>query len=313
MVAGTQLPAAHRSMWLLLLGVWLGGVARSMPLRLGSLARPPAFGARALPRSARRPVACTLALPRITQPAAADPQPHAAATTDTQHTELVVELEVSGAERDKRAIVARRADGSVVRLLDGLGAKLRVDAGARGALVVGFAAESAARSFRALDLGTLRADRWLAASRVKRWWMGPLQGRRGGSVPVETQFLLVRAADPDGPPVFFALVPLLSGGFRSTLCGNRLTGQLAMHTDSGDEAVRCASLADCVLIGAAADPYEAVRRAMRAASERMGGRFRVREEKVAPGYLDNFGWCTWDAFYTAVDPSLVLAGVRALG
>ena len=58
--------------------------------------------------------------------------------------------------------------------------------------------------------------RFLAGARAKLWWMTPVWGQRGSSLPPETQFLLVEVK-PGGP--YAAFVPLIdgSGSFRATL------------------------------------------------------------------------------------------------
>ena len=58
--------------------------------------------------------------------------------------------------------------------------------------------------------------RFLAGARAKLWWMTPVWGQRGSSLPPETQFLLVELG-PGGP--YAAFVPLIdgSGSFRATL------------------------------------------------------------------------------------------------
>lgn len=214
-----------------------------------------------------------------------------------------------------REVRARRADGSSASLFGSLPADITAVEATHGALVLGVQdRDGVARSFRSHDVGTLRSDRWLALSRVKRWWMGPLVGQRSGTVPVETQLLLARCAGegPSEPRVFFALLPLVAGAQRATLCGNMLSGRLSVHVDSGDPDVRAARMNDALVIAASADPYEAVRRAVCAASERVPGSFRVRSAKRPPAHLDYFGWCTWDAFYSAVRPEAVLTGVRSL-
>jgi stachyose synthetase len=33
------------------------------------------------------------------------------------------------------------------------------------------------------------------------------------------------------------------------------------------------------------------------------------QEKALPAMVDQFGWCTWDAFYLTVDPAGVWQGV----
>jgi hypothetical protein len=47
-------------------------------------------------------------------------------------------------------------------------------------------------------LGRLRANKILAASRIKRWWMAPSWPLVAGQVPIETQFALVGLPDGAG-------------------------------------------------------------------------------------------------------------------
>lgn len=235
----------------------------------------------------------------------------------TSYAEQVVTLAPNVAVElsEERDLGARRTDGSAAWLFEQLPSVLTCSSVDDGVVVLGVHdRDGVERSYRAVDLGVLCAERFLALSRVKRWWMGPVVGSRSGNVPVETQLLLARCPgeSASAPPLYFALLPLVSGGFRATLCGNILTNKMSMHIDSGDSEVRTARMDDALVIAASADPYDAVRRATRAAAERVPDSFRVREDKVPPRYLDSFGWCTWDAFYSAVNPEAVLRGVRSL-
>ncbi|XWS18064.1 hypothetical protein CRYUN_Cryun32bG0010400 [Craigia yunnanensis] len=45
--------------------------------------------------------------------------------------------------------------------------------------------------------------------------------------------------------------------------------------------------------------------------EKQLGTFALRETKQMPGMLDWFGWCTWDAFYTAVNPQGIKDGLMS--
>ena len=42
------------------------------------------------------------------------------------------------------------------------------------------------------------------------------------------------------------------------------------------------------------------------------GTFNLLEDKVLPKIVDEFGWCTWDAFYLKVHPAGVWEGVKDL-
>ncbi|KAL5750656.1 hypothetical protein ACOSP7_025259 [Xanthoceras sorbifolium] len=45
--------------------------------------------------------------------------------------------------------------------------------------------------------------------------------------------------------------------------------------------------------------------------EKHNGTFRCLEKKKLPAHLDWFGWSTWDAFYTRVDPVGIEEGLKS--
>lgn len=36
---------------------------------------------------------------------------------------------------------------------------------------------------------------------------------------------------------------------------------------------------------------------------------RLGPDFIGPGFVDHFGWCTWDSFYTDLSPQRVLGGL----
>jgi raffinose synthase len=52
-------------------------------------------------------------------------------------------------------------------------------------------------------------------------------------------------------------------------------------------------------MGVGSDPYKLLERGFAAVADRTGT-FRVRGEKMLPAHMEDFGWCTWDAFYSKV-------------
>lgn len=63
-------------------------------------------------------------------------------------------------------------------------------------------------------------------------------------------------------------------------------------------------------VAAGRDPYELVEQSAKVVSDRLGTG-RLRREKTLPDFVDQFGWCTWDAFYHAVSAAKVLEGLRS--
>lgn len=277
--------------------------------RVSAVSRSPSstpLASRAAPSSSQRQ---QRAAPAPAHPS--DPPP----ATDADPAELGLRV------RDDGALVS--SCGRV--LIDRLGDDVTSAGATHGAVVLGWkeGRDAPAKSQSTHTLGWLNADRFLAASRVKRWWMGPLVCRRGGRVPIETQFLLARCPAAEGArrgggaggggaePLYAVIIPLIDGAFRTTLCGNILSNELLLRTDSGDKDVCARRVGSAAVVAVGAEPYATLRRAFAAASEHLGT-FRVRGAKPLPDHLDMFGWCTWDAFYSGVEPSGILRGVRTL-
>ena len=192
-------------------------------------------------------------------------------------------------------------------------------AGAVAGLVLGvFDADRPRAWAHDVVLGRLpRGARFTALARCKVWWMSPETGRRAAEVPPETQLLLVELAGAGGPCV--ALLPMLEGDARATLRaqgrGYVVRGNaLVLRVEAGDAAARAPlAFAQCLAVAASRDPYAAVAECLRLASRCAGaGDFRLRAEKRVPASADVFGWCTWDAFYSAVDEAKVEAGLASL-
>ncbi|XP_042519478.1 probable galactinol--sucrose galactosyltransferase 2 isoform X3 [Macadamia integrifolia] len=147
-------------------------------------------------------------------------------------------------------------------------------------------ATSTERSSRhVFKLGVLEEElRLLCLYRFKIWWMIPRVGNSGSDVPVETQMLLLEAREDqvvsasNASTSYILFLPVLDGDFRSSLQGNS-----ANELEYG---------------------YRILEKHM--------GTFSLRETKKMPGMLDWFGWCTWDAFYTEVNPQGIKDGLKSL-
>ena len=157
---------------------------------------------------------------------------------------------------------------------------------------------------------------WLAVARCKLWWMTPEWGTISEPIPAETQMLLVRLAmEPEAEQgTYVFILPLVSEFFRSSLhsAGNTLM----MVTESGDAAKQSSEVDPALLISAGVDPFETIHRGFEAAARLPGVNFTLREEKMVPRSLREFGWCTWDAFMNLseyrsyVTPEGIIDGVR---
>lgn len=150
------------------------------------------------------------------------------------------------------------------------------------------------------------ARRWLALAHSHLFVQSPTWGTNLAETPPRTVFLLVALDEGYG-----AVAPLLDGDFQCELRGGKGGdgGGLAVHADAGPRG----EPADELVVAAVARAdraYDAVDRVMQAALKRMG-RARPRAEKATPGWVDELGWCTYDAFYNAVDEKRILDGLQA--
>lgn len=87
------------------------------------------------------------------------------------------------------------SDSTQWPILDGVPPSVTSEAGEAGGLFLHVNAGSH-QAEHSLSLGALRCERFLAAARVTRYWMGPAWGHAACDVPHDTQFLLLELA-PD--------------------------------------------------------------------------------------------------------------------
>lgn len=150
--------------------------------------------------------------------------------------------------------------------------------------------------------------------RFKLWWMTQRMGTCGKDVPLETQFMLIESKDTsegeDSPTIYTVLLPILEGPFRAALQGNDKS-ELEICLESGDNAVETDQGLHLVYMHAGLNPFEVIDQAVKAVEKHMQT-FHHREKKKLPAFLDWFGWCTWDAFYTDVTAEGVEEGLKSL-
>lgn len=181
-------------------------------------------------------------------------------------------------------------------------------------------AESSSR--HVFKLGQLHTGfRLLCLFRFKIWWMMPHVGSCAKDIPVESQMLLLEARqesaldqengdDAHDDAFYILFLPVLEGQFRSSLQGNQ-SNELELCVESGDPAVQTTQALQAILINAGENPFELINESVKAL-EKQKGTFVHRERKKIPGIVDWFGWCTWDAFYTDVNPEGIHQGLQSL-
>eukprot|EP00529_Nitzschia_sp_RCC80_P005591 CAMPEP_0113448560 /NCGR_PEP_ID=MMETSP0014_2-20120614/4829_1 /TAXON_ID=2857 /ORGANISM="Nitzschia sp." /LENGTH=998 /DNA_ID=CAMNT_0000339775 /DNA_START=509 /DNA_END=3505 /DNA_ORIENTATION=+ /assembly_acc=CAM_ASM_000159 len=163
-----------------------------------------------------------------------------------------------------------------------------------------------------LSLGTLKTcHRLVASARLNRYWMGPAFGTSAKDIPLDTQFLLVELKE-GGP--YALLLPLVDSGFRATLQGSTSKDlEVICYSESGDKAVTASSAESMTTLYVAVgdDPFDLIKSGFRQVADETGT-FKTLDQKEVPASVDDFGWCTWDAFYSKVTPEGIISGVRAL-
>lgn len=127
--------------------------------------------------------------------------------------------------------------------------------------------------------------------------------------------MLIESKDSEGEGenssiVYTVLLPLLEGPFRSVLQGNEKS-EIEICFESGDHAVETNQGLHMVYMHAGTNPFEVINQAVKAVEKHMQT-FHHREKKRLPSFLDMFGWCTWDAFYTDVTAEGVEEGLKSL-
>jgi raffinose synthase len=165
------------------------------------------------------------------------------------------------------------------------------------------AIDSAAR--QVFQLGNLNGVRRLLCHyRAKPFWMTPAVVTRAGDIPVETQFLLAELSSGQ----YALLVPLLDGAFRMSLQGTGENG-LEVIAESGDPAVTTSSVVG-LFIAVGEEPFALIEQAAQSVCARMKTG-HLRRDKELPAFIDQFGWCTWDAFYETVSHEKVNHGLES--
>ena len=193
-----------------------------------------------------------------------------------------------------------RAGGSP--LFEGVASELRLEPAELGGFLT---AELPTERFRVkLRLGRVHGlERFVAAHRYEPFWMAPRAGRSLAEFPVETQFCLFELASGA-----VALVAgLMDAPLRASL---RADGdELVLVLDSGDPESR-ARAALSLYVAVHDDVFALTREGARQVSRRLGTG-RLRRDKTAPDFVDDFGWCTWDAFYQDVSYEKVREGLES--
>jgi raffinose synthase len=172
----------------------------------------------------------------------------------------------------------------------------------QGAGVFLTATAGRSNSFHSFALGRIEGmRRFTSCYREESFWMKPASGTAEAEVRAETQWLLAETESGG----FVMLVPLLSGSFRFSLCGQ--ADGLALVAETGDPFTH-GSGGEGLFVAVGPDPYSLSARGARSVRDRLGTG-ALRADKPVPDFADAFGWCTWDAFYREVSAEKVKEGL----
>ena len=200
------------------------------------------------------------------------------------------------------------AAGSLVvherTVLEGVSAELSAEPGRYGTFLHLRADRPLAR--HRTCLGRIPAlERFVVCHRFEPYWMRPAVGRSVSEVPPETQFFLGQLAGLG----WLLVVPLVADPVRCSLdAGRNDTLELLAETGCAKLAVQT-GLALYVALGD--DPFSMMHECSSEVALRLGTG-KLRRDKPLPDFVDQFGWCTWDAFYADVSASKVQSGLEAL-
>uniref|UniRef100_A0A6N2N915 galactinol--sucrose galactosyltransferase n=1 Tax=Salix viminalis TaxID=40686 RepID=A0A6N2N915_SALVM len=215
-------------------------------------------------------------------------------------------------------------DGNLVvhgkTILTGVPDSIVLNPGSGAGLLAGAfigATASHSKSLHVFPVGVLEGLRFVCCFRFKLWWMTQRMGKCGKDIPLETQFMLVESRkgdegvdQDDAQTIYTVFLPLLEGQFRAVLQGND-RNEMEICLESGDSAVETNQGLKLVYMHAGTNPFEVINQAVKDVEKYMQT-FLHREKKKLPSFLDWFGWCTWDAFYTDVTAEGVEEGLESL-
>lgn len=145
--------------------------------------------------------------------------------------------------------------------------------------------------------------RYTVCHRYEPFWMKPAAGARLADVPAETQFLLAELENGR----WLLVVPLIDEPWRFSLRGHA-DGRLELLGETGDPHLGAAA-GLAVFVASGPEPFALLEAGARSVAERLGTT-PLRTEKALPDFVDDFGWCTWDAFYTEVSAEQLRAGLE---
>ncbi|XP_057966717.1 stachyose synthase [Malania oleifera] len=154
------------------------------------------------------------------------------------------------------------------------------------------------------SLGKFTGRNFLSVFRFKTWWSTMWVGNSGSDLQMETQWVLLDVPETRS---YVLIIPSIEEKFRSALHPGS-DGHLMICAESGSTQVKSSSFDSIAYVHVSNNPYNLMKEAYSSLRVHLNT-FRLREEKPIPPLVDKFGWCTWDAFYLAVEPAGIWHGL----
>ncbi|HRF96376.1 MAG TPA: Sip1-related alpha-galactosidase, partial [Aggregatilineales bacterium] len=155
-----------------------------------------------------------------------------------------------------------------------------------------------------LPIGDFIGERFSGLHRYEPFWVKPQVAQKAGDVNPETQVLMMQLPDNQ----MALIVPLIAPNARFCVQGGG-DNRLDLVIDTGDpDTLFTEGVA--LYIAISDDPYTLMPKAARVVMNHLKTG-RLRTEKPLPAFIDQFGWCTWDAFYRDVTHEKVREGLQS--
>ena len=127
------------------------------------------------------------------------------------------------------------------------------------------------------------------------WWCKPFFGTDLGSVPKETQALVMKKADNS----FCVMLPVVSENYKCVLQGNgngKLSAEIFSHYD---RLCTCRGLAFVYAVGE--NPFGLIEVCVKTALKILNDGTRHISEREYPEIFEYLGWCSWDSMEIRVN------------
>ena len=155
-----------------------------------------------------------------------------------------------------------------------------------------------------LDMPAPEASRISVSSDVNGFWTEAHYLKEFRKLPRDTQFILWQ----DRAGNYGAMIPLVGGGGRSVINGR--DGRILIQSSSWMESF-IPDEVPLVAIAQGPDPYQVIDRLYAYAMLKMKAPGKLRAEKKFPEVFNYIGWCSWNAYYRAIDEKKILAAAKS--